>query len=319
MVRFKAALELARSALTAAALFLAGGVIPVLGAPLLLCAPAPILITALGRPSVYRTIAAALALTLAIIGGIAGPIQALAFALTLGIATVLIALTVRRRWRFEQIVVAAAAAVVAMATAALLLWAGSPAVLMRHLRESVAAALSHSADLYARLGVSESESRQIIARVLDITTQLAPALGAMLAGLMVLINLGLISRWLGKERLGYQLFGGLPTWRTPEWLIWALLATGFGMFIPQETARIAALNGFVLVAAVYFCQGLAIVAYYLQMLAMPRVVRGTIYLIALLQPMLAALVCLAGVFDMWIDFRRLKPPSQEAGSIDDFF
>jgi uncharacterized protein YybS (DUF2232 family) len=59
-------------------------------------------------------------------------------------------------------------------------------------------------------------------------------------------------------------------------------------------------------------------AYYLQMLAMPRVVRGAIYVIALLQPVLAALVCLAGVFDMWIDFRRLKPPSQEAG-LDDFF
>jgi hypothetical protein len=55
------------------------------------------------------------------------------------------------------------------------------------------------------------------------------------------------------------------------------------------------------------------------MLAMPRIVRGTIYVIALLQPVLAALVCLAGIFDMWIDFRRLKPPSQEAGSLDDFF
>jgi len=30
------------------------------------------------------------------------------------------------------------------------------------------------------------------------------------------------------------------------------------------------------------------------------------------------LVCLAGVFDMWIDFRRLKPPSQAAGSYGDF-
>ena len=80
-----------------------------------------------------------------------------------------------------------------------------------------------------------------------------------------------------------------------------------------------ATNGFVLVAAIYFCQGLAIMAYYLQMLSMPMIVRGTIYVIALLQPILAALVCLAGVFDMWIDFRRLKPPSQEAGSFDDFF
>jgi hypothetical protein len=37
------------------------------------------------------------------------------------------------------------------------------------------------------------------------------------------------------------------------------------------------------------------------------------------QPVVAAIVSIAGVFDMWIDFRRLKPPSQEAGSLGDFF
>jgi hypothetical protein len=34
---------------------------------------------------------------------------------------------------------------------------------------------------------------------------------------------------------------------------------------------------------------------------------------------LAVLVCAAGIFDLWVDFRRLKPPSQEAGSFGDFF
>jgi uncharacterized protein YybS (DUF2232 family) len=182
----------------------------------------------------------------------------------------------------------------------------------------VAAALSQSAAMYEKLGMSRAESKQLGDRMLDITEQLLPALAAMLGAVALLLNLGLASRWLGKEKIGYQLFNGLVTWRTPEWLIWLLLATGFGMFVPQPLARLVALNGFVLVSAIYFCQGLAIMAYYLQMLSMPRIVRGTIYVIALLQPVLAALVCLAGVFDMWIDFRRLKPPSQEAG-LDDFF
>ncbi|HZY58932.1 MAG TPA: DUF2232 domain-containing protein, partial [Candidatus Binataceae bacterium] len=253
------------------------------------------------------------------IGLAAGPLQSLGFALSLGLAAVLIAVMLRRQWAFELIVLVTTAATMAVVTASLVAWAGSPAVLGRHIHDSLAAAMSHADSFYERLGMSLSQSKEVSNRVLEITTALAPALGAMLAAGAILINLGLVWRRLGKAGLGYQLFTGLKTWRTPEWLIWFLLATGFGLFVPLPAARTVATNGFVLVAAIYFCQGLAIMAYYLQMLAMPMVVRGAIYLIALLQPILAALVCLAGVFDLWVDFRRLKPPSQEAGSFDDFF
>ena len=199
------------------------------------------------------------------------------------------------------------------------MFAGSPAALIKQLHDSLAMAMSHADSFYVKLGMTVDQSKEISGRVLELTTSLAPALAAMLGGVAVLINLGLIWRRLGKQTLGYQLFAGLTTWRTPDWMVWLLLVTGFGLFVPLGAARIVAINGFVLVAAIYFCQGLAIMAYYLQMLSMPKIVRGIIYVIALLQPILAALVCLAGVFDLWIDFRRLKPPSPEAGSLDDFF
>ena len=59
-------------------------------------------------------------------------------------------------------------------------------------------------------------------------------------------------------------------------------------------------------------------SFYFRMLGMPTVARVAIYVIASVHPVLAVLVCLAGVLDMWIDFRRLKPPSQEAGNFSDF-
>jgi uncharacterized protein YybS (DUF2232 family) len=315
----KSALDVTRSAALAAGLFLLGGLIPILGAAVMLCAPAPILIYGLDGPRPYYRIAVGLGVAGLIIGLAAGPLQALGFALTLGVATVLIALLIRRQWSCEWIVFTGTAAMLAAAASALLMWAGSPVELARQLHSFVAMAVSHTAGLYDKLGMSQAQSKELTEQVLDITTRLSPALVASVGALTILINLGLVVRWLGKEKIGYQVFTGLVTWRTPEWLIWLLLATGFGMFIPLEPARLAATNGFVVLASIYFCQGLAIMAYYLQMLAMPRIVRGTIYLIAMLQPVLAALVCLAGIFDMWIDFRRLKPPSQEAGSLDDFF
>jgi uncharacterized protein YybS (DUF2232 family) len=318
-VRFKDALDLARAAALSAALFLLGGVVPVLGPMAMLSAPAPCLIYALGRPGTYWRMSVVLALILAAVSLVAGPLQGLGFALSFGLATVLIVVMIRRQWAFESIVFAVSVAMMLATTAALMIWAGSPAALGRQIHEGLAAPMSHADGFYEKLGMSVTESKEVASRVLEITASLAPALGMMLSAVLVLINLGLVWRWLGKQGVGYQLFGGLTTWRSPEWLIWVLLLTGFGLFLPLEAGRIVATNGFVLVAAIYFCQGLAIMAYYLQMLSMPMIVRGTIYVIALLQPILAALVCLAGVFDMWIDFRRLKPPSQEAGSFDDFF
>ncbi len=79
------------------------------------------------------------------------------------------------------------------------------------------------------------------------------------------------------------------------------------------------MDTFVCVAALYFCQGMAIMAFYFKALVIPPWVRGLIYFVTIIQPVLAALVCAAGIFDLWVDFRRLKPPSQEAGSFGDFF
>jgi uncharacterized protein YybS (DUF2232 family) len=123
--------------------------------------------------------------------------------------------------------------------------------------------------------------------------------------------------------MAYDLFGELPKWSTPEWLIWVLLAAGFAYqgfkyLIPIKPIEIIALDAFICVAAVYFCQGLAIMSYYFRMLGMPTPARVAIYVITCVQPVLAVLVCFAGVLDMWVDFRRLKPPSQEAGNFSDF-
>jgi uncharacterized protein YybS (DUF2232 family) len=312
-------LDLTRVAALAAALFLLGGLVPVVGALVMLCAPAPILFNALRRPGGLGRLAAALALSLLMIAVVAGPLQSLGFALSLGLAAVLMTVMIQRQWPFELIVFITTAVTMTVVGAVLVIIAGSPSALLKQLHDSLAAAMSHADNFYAKLGMTVSQSKEISGRVLELTTSLAPALAAMLSAFAILINLGLIWRRLGKQALGYQLFAGLTTWRTPDWMVWLLLASGFGLFLPLEPARIVATNGFVLVAAIYFCQGLAIMAYYLQKLSTPMIVRGIIYVIALLQPILAALVCLAGVFDLWIDFRRLKPPSQEAGSFDDFF
>jgi uncharacterized protein YybS (DUF2232 family) len=224
-----------------------------------------------------------------------------------------------RRKPFESIVLVTAAATLAAGVIAAYLMAGSVGQLAASIREALATGMAHGRDLYKMLGMETGLGHSAEDSVLDTTMRLTPALVALCAGFGALLNLGLFSRLGGQQRLGYSLFGDLARWSTPEWLIWLLLATGFGMFVPVPALTVVALDVFVCVAAVYFCQGLAIMAFYFKALSIPSWVRGLIYFVIIVQPVLAALVCAAGIFDLWVDFRRLRPPRREAGNFGDFF
>ncbi len=315
----KAIIGLIRGSALAAALFLAAGAIPILGAIATLFAPAPILIFAVGRPSpLLRSLGSIAAAALLVAVG-AGPVAAAGYLVTLGLATAVMCLMLEKHFSFERIVLITAAAMLVAGAVAALGLTGSPQALVTALHDELAAGMARGQELYRYLGVESVIGADAQANVLALTMRLMPALAALVAAGSVLFNLRIFWRWAGPQRLSYQLFSDLFRWSTAEWVIWILLATGFGMFIPVAAISDIALNGFICVAAIYFCQGLAIMGFYFQMLQVPSVVRGIIYFVTLAQPVVASIVCLAGVFDMWVDFRRLKPPSQEAGSFGDFF
>lgn len=308
-----------RAAALSAALFLAGGAIPVAGSIAMLFAPAPILIFAVGRlhPLIRTMISIWLAAGLVLVA--AGPVAGVGYLATFGLATGMMAYMLERGYSFELIVVVTTMVMLAVVTALALGMAGSPDALLATLHHALNEGMERGRSLYKVFGIESGVPAETEATIVQWTVRLAPALVAMSSALMVLVNLSLFWRWVGKHRLTYQLFGDLAKWSTPEWLIWVFLATGFALFVPVKALDTIALDAFVCVAAVYFCQGLAIMSFYFKMLAMPSVARAVIYLIAGIQPVLAALVCAVGVFDLWVDFRRLKPPSQEADNFGDFF
>jgi uncharacterized protein YybS (DUF2232 family) len=313
-----AVIGMARTALVASALFLAGCFIPIAGAFLMIFAPLPIMNYAIARPGWPIRLAGSAALATGLIMLAAGWAAGLGYAVTFGLASVIISWMIERKRPFEQIVIAASCAMLGAAVLAALAAASSPEALADALRHALAAGMAHGEDLYKTLGIENGISAEARNSVLDITVRVSPALMALSAAFAVLANLAVFWRWLNRDRIGYRLFGDLARWSTPDWLIWVLLATGFTLFVPLSAVRTAALDGFIFVAAIYFCQGLAIMAFYFKMLAMPSLARGLIYVVTGIQPVLTALVCVAGVFDMWVDFRRLKPPRHEAGNFGDF-
>jgi hypothetical protein len=135
----------------------------------------------------------------------------------------------------------------------------------------------------------------------------APALGAVIAGAVWFINIRIARRWLPWPQL-YN----LHAWQAPDWLIWVLIVAGFGLFVPVDAVALVARNVFVVVLAGYFCQGLAIVSYYLQRLQLPAGLRVASYVLIGFQQVVAGVVLMLGVFDFWGDFRRLSVSAADA-------
>lgn len=322
----KAIIGSLRAAALSGAFFLAGGAVPVLGFIALLFAPAPILIFAAGRAGAQMRAAmsviwaAVLVFALSSIpAGIGtGSVAAVEYLATFGLATMIMTSMIERKRPFELILLVAAGAMFVSLLAIALVLNGGPAGLDQALHTHLSAGMARGQEMYRTLGMQNAMPADAQSQVLEMMIKLSPAIATMLAALSVMLSLRIFWRWAGKQRLSYPLFGELVRWSAPEWLIWGLIATGFGMMAPIAPVSEIALNAFLCFAIVYFCQGLAIMGFYFQALSVPTIVRAVIYFITIVQPVVSLVVCLAGIFDMWIDFRRLKPPSQEAGNYGDF-
>ena len=307
-----------RAAALAGAFFLAGGAIPLVGAILMMLAPAPILVYAVGRPNPKLRATIAVLLATGLVALLWGPIGGLAYFVSFGLATAIVCYMLERRSSFEMITAVGAGVMVATSVVVVLVFVGGPDALIKTVHDSLTQMVVRGQDFNKLLGMPAIPA-DTQASVISLTMHLSPAFALLIAASSMLLNLRVFWRWAGPQRLAYSLFGDLSRWSAPEWMVWLLLASGFGLFIPVSAISAIALNGFICIGAVYFCQGLAIIGFYFQSLAVPSIVRGIIYFVVFAQPVVAALVGVAGVFDMWIDFRRLKPPSPEANNLGDFF
>ncbi|MDX2479867.1 MAG: DUF2232 domain-containing protein [Desulfuromusa sp.] len=103
----------------------------------------------------------------------------------------------------------------------------------------------------------------------------------------------------------YQISGApFARWRLPSGLIWILIAAGFCLLLPVEAVSLVGRNLLVVLLPLYFFQGMAIVNSFLQKKPYPPLVKGLIYLLLLILNPLPIIITCAGVFDLWIDFRR---------------
>jgi len=140
-----------------------------------------------------------------------------------------------------------------------------------------------------------------------------PSLMVVGAAFVVWLNVILSRPLFRKKNLEVPDFGTLDRWQSPELMVWGLIAAGFSLFLSFSPLRLVAVNALVIMLAIYFFHGLSIVLFYLNKYRVPPWVRLGVYGLILLQQVLVIGVTMAGLFDQWLDLRRIHQKKPELG------
>jgi len=228
---------------------------------------------------------------------------ALTYLLALGAPTLAATAALRRGWSVERTVLLGAAAWSVAVMVLLLAEFGSPAQIVAGVRDRLQESFDLAVATSRGLGITDDVASDLAAArdgTIGAVLAILPAALATAGAFTMLLNVLIVRGFLPWLRAS-----DLRIWSAPPTLIWAFIVAGFGMFIPGPGVWIVAANAFIVAASCYLCQGLAIVSFYLERFHLGRGLRVATYALIITQQPLLLIVLLLGVFDLWVNFRRL--------------
>jgi len=178
----------------------------------------------------------------------------------------------------------------------------------------VSSMVQENIKLYGQLDLPSEQMQYIkensgkIARILTYTF---PSLSLISLSVIILVNI-LICRTLFKvAKLACPDFGDLSLWKASDHLVWVLIVSGAGLLIPLLWIKFTALNFLILCLFIYFLQGIAIIEFFFKRKKAPFYLRFLFYFLIMIQQYLMFFVVAAGLFDLWIDFRKTPAPTKD--------
>lgn len=150
----------------------------------------------------------------------------------------------------------------------------------------------------ALLTESMDQIRYVLVRIL-------PAIFT--AGLLLSawINLLLAKVVLKSKKYAYQSLVGLNAWKTPDTLVWGVVASALMLMMPAGFLKLLGINGMIVFTIIYFFQGIAIISFYFEKKSVPSAIRFLLYGTIIIQQILIFAIAGVGFFDVWLNFRKL--------------
>ncbi|MCE5275528.1 MAG: DUF2232 domain-containing protein [Syntrophaceae bacterium] len=96
----------------------------------------------------------------------------------------------------------------------------------------------------------------------------------------------------------------LSAWKAPDWVVAVFILASILTLVKYQSAHVIGLNLLISVGQIYFFQGLAIVACFMNERRWPGFIRWPLYILVLIQIYIMIVVAGLGLFDTWFDFRK---------------
>jgi uncharacterized protein YybS (DUF2232 family) len=178
----------------------------------------------------------------------------------------------------------------------------------------VATNLELSLAMYEGIGIPQ-ETIDAISRSLDqiqyVLVRIMPSLAAASTLFVAWTNLIAARPIMLRRGLFIPDFGRLNHWRAPEPLVWGVIGCGLIMLFPATGIRLIGVNGLLVLLTIYFIQGISIVSFYFEKKRLPRTIRVILYTMIAFQQLLLLIIICIGLFDMWINFRKIDTNKHE--------
>ncbi len=181
------------------------------------------------------------------------------------------------------------------------------------------AQLKSSADEYLKAlkqsGTPEKEL-QFMREVADsYTPVMAKSLIAVIAvGSLVTAALNYVfvrALWLRFYPAGYFQGAEPSRWMLPDQAVWGFIVSFAMMFLGSGPLEWIGMNVFIIMLTLYLFQGMAIALAILKAKNAHGIITGIVFILVVTQPLLMGLVVGLGLFDVWIDFRKIRQPVAE--------
>jgi len=155
-------------------------------------------------------------------------------------------------------------------------------------------------------GVEAQNTAKMFKKMVSWLVILVPSLIVVGSWAILLVNLYFLDRFHLVSRGEILKFYHLNRWRSPDPLIWLVILPGFGAFLFHGMVRGISFNILIAALTIYFFQGLCVINFYLDQKKIPPFLRFAIYFTLFVIQIIAILVLVMGLLDMWMDFRRLS-------------
>jgi len=141
--------------------------------------------------------------------------------------------------------------------------------------------------------------------ILEVISKIYPSLMVIGTGFVVWLNVTVSRPLFRFGRLSYPDFVPLRHWRVSEYLVWGVIGSGFALFLDSGAVKLIAWNILIVLMAVYLLQGASILSFFFNKFRFPLWARVGVSLLIVLQQVFLAVLTLAGLFDQWVDFRKI--------------